>query len=833
MKKVLLAFFFFIGTLFPVLAQQSAQGINYQAVARNLKGEILANQPIALKLSLFSSSNTKTEYYTEVHNVTTSVAGIFSLIVGAGQSPVGDFATVPWSTENIWLEVSIKSKGQASFSIISNSKLLAVPYAYHALTAGKLSGTDVSNANNPGSPSQSWLLFGNSNSDPSKDKLGTTDSVDLVMVTNNRERLRIFADGNVGIKKSLNVGEDLTVEKNVFLNKTNGATINYGPFTVDRQSPSLLSGTLTVDNSTDLNATLNVDGPTDLNSSLNVNNASPTLLTGKLTVNQDALFKEKVLLDDSSHQAYSTTTGALVVNGGLGLGRDLYVGGNAFFNGPLKVTDSTQSVSDSTGALTVVGGAGIAKNVNIGGNLRATGTTTLNNTLNVTAGSSFIASFVNTSNSTESNGISIQVGTPVSTNNNNYVEFRNGGGNVVGRIEGETVADLNADADYINDKRAFDWEVIAGTIDVTIAGFELAQAGIQLGASFGSSTACVGFGACVTVPILSLIVSAGADVILKAANVASTSLSLVNAKTTRDNWVSNKETNIGVTYQSGSGDYAEWLPKANAGESFVPGYIVGIKNGRISKNLEGASKLFVISTKPIVLGNMPENGKEAGYEKVAFMGQVPVHVMGNVNAGDYILPSGTNNGFGRGVSPKDMKAEDYANIVGVAWSSSANGIYDKVNVAIGLNTGDVSKLVAEQSKEITALKSQMSETNAILAKLIPGFKEAAGIKENDVATKLAPVQTNSTANNNDYHFPEATADNIVYFKLERAQVLAMFTMAEKIFNENGGDMESNPFWKKIKSDAGYKETVMKDIEAKFANAIHTHKEMNKEYLKGN
>ena len=830
MKKILLAFFFFIGTVVPVMAQQNAQGINYQAVARNAKGEILANQPIALKLSLFSSSNTKTEYYTEVHNVTTSVAGIFSLVVGAGNTPIGNFATVPWSTENIWLEVSIKSKGQASFTTISNSKLLAVPYAYHALTADKFSGANVNNANSPGSPSQSWLLFGNSNSDAAKDKLGTTDSVDLVMVTNNRERLRIFADGNVGIKKSLNIGEDLTVEKNVFLNKTNGATVNYGPFTVDRQSPALLSGTLTVDNSTDLNATLNVDGPTDLNSRLNVNNASPTLLTGKLTVNQDALFKEKVLLDDSTLQAYSTSTGALVVAGGLGLGRDLYVGGNAFFDGPLKVTNATQSVSDTTGALVVAGGAGIGKNLNIGGNLRTTGTTTLNNTLNVTAGSSYIANFVNTNTSATSNGISIQVGSATSTNNNNFVEFRNGGGTVVGRIEGETTAELNADDDFINDKRSFDWEVIAGTIDVTIAGFELAQAGIQLGASFSSSTACVGFGACVTVPILSFIVSAGANVILKAANVASTALNLVNARTTRDNWVSKKENNIGVTYQSGSADYAEWLPKSNARESFLPGYIVGIKNGFISKNLEGASRLFVISTKPILLGNMPEGGKEAGYEKVAFMGQVPVHVIGNVNAGDYILPSGTNNGFGRGVSPKNMKADDYTNIVGVAWSSSANGMYDQVNVAIGLNTGDVSKVVAEQSKEISALKSKMTETNTILAKLIPGFKEAAGIKETNTVSNVAPVQP-ATTHNNDYHFPEATADNIVYFQLEREQVLAMFTMAEKIFNENGGDLETNPFWKKIKSDASYKETVIKDIEAKFTKAIHTHKEINKQYLK--
>jgi len=44
------------------------------------------------------------------------------------------------------------------------------------------------------------------------------------------------------------------------------------------------TGTLTVDDLTDLNGELTVQGPTNLNSSLDVANASPTNLTGTLTV---------------------------------------------------------------------------------------------------------------------------------------------------------------------------------------------------------------------------------------------------------------------------------------------------------------------------------------------------------------------------------------------------------------------------------------------------------------------------------------------------------------------------------------------------------------------
>ena len=40
---------------------------------------------------------------------------------------------------------------------------------------------------------------------------------------------------------------------------------------------------------------------------------------------------------------------------------------------------------------------------------------------------------------------------------------------------------------------------------------------------------------------------------------------------------------------------------------------------------------------PLILGNMPQLGKEPKYEKVSFMGQVPVYVSKTVKKGDYIL----------------------------------------------------------------------------------------------------------------------------------------------------------------------------------------------------
>lgn len=916
MKKVilLLAISSLLTTL--LFAQVSPGGMNYQAVARNLKGEILPNQPVSLKVSLFSvQSSGKVEYYNEVHNVTTSVTGVFSLIIGGGTPARGStYHTIPWSTQNIWMEVAIKSSADAAYLVTSSSKLLAVPYAYHAMTADRLAGTNGNNATSPGNPSGAWQLAGNSTSNPANDKLGTTDSIDIKIVTNNIERMRIFGNGNININKNVRINAKLTVDSSTFLNQIGGSTINYGPFTVDRQSPTLLSGILTVDRATDLNSTLNVDGATDLNSrlnvnylsptlltgtlrvngitdlnsALNVNNISPTLLTGTLQVNRDALYKERLKIESTYQtdtsglnpssgalevgggasiaknlyvggiakfggpaafggavtisdltQSTSTTTGALKIAGGVGIGRRLNVKEGGLFESTLGVagitslTNTTQATASNNGALVVTGGAGIAGNLFTGGTLTSAGAAQINNTLSVNgagdlAPGGYIANFRNT---TGVNGINIQVknASTAVNNSNDFITFRNDGGTIVGRIEGETLEQLRVSPDHLNTLKAYEYAVATGSINVAIAGLELAQASVGIAAAASSSTACIGLGACITAPIPSLIIHAGTTFVMKLANTVSQALSLTAAVVSKNDYKNNKESSVGVTYQSGSADYAEWLPKANPSDAFKAGSVVGIKNGRISLTTAGADKIFVISTKPIVLGNMPPQGHEASYEKVAFMGQVPVFVFGKVNMGDYILPTGNNDGLAKAISPDKMKPEDYVNIVGVAWSASENGTFSEINVAIGLNTNDVSKLVSAQSKEIADLKSHINETNSILAKLVPGFKEATGVTPSDVAVSTPAVHAQHIDAKGAL-IPEAK--DIVYIEVTRPQIDAMFAMAEKLFVENGGDLNTDPFWKMIKTEAGFKEKTIQALEVKLKHAIHMHQTINAEYLHG-
>ena len=181
----------------------------------------------------------------------------------------------------------------------------------------------------------------------------------------------------------------------------------------------------------------------------------------------------------------------------------------------------------------------------------------------------------------------------------------------------------------------------------------------------------------------------------------------------------------GVTYESGSGDYAEWLERLDPDEELEAGEIVGVYGGKVSRNTEGADHAMVVSYKPIVLGNMPTEDRADLFDKIAFMGQTLVKVVGTVEKGDYILPSGKNDGYGIAVSPSDIRAEQLASVVGIAWGAGGTeGRLGLVNVAVGLRPVEVTRVIAEQQAsldaardEIAQLKSELTTMQASIQRL--------------------------------------------------------------------------------------------------------------------
>ena len=193
----------------------------------------------------------------------------------------------------------------------------------------------------------------------------------------------------------------------------------------------------------------------------------------------------------------------------------------------------------------------------------------------------------------------------------------------------------------------------------------------------------------------------------------------------------------GVSYMSGGGDYAEWLPKLDPLEQFTIGQVVGVHGGKISKKTVGAESIMAISKMPIVLGNLPPEEDLHKFEKVAFLGQVRALVRGCVKSGDYILPSGFEDGIGVAVSPDDLKIEHLGRILGRAWSESTNGVVSMITVAVGLNTNDYTEILKRQQDQMlerdcefaalkadhARLKAQMDTVSAKLTTMLASMEK--------------------------------------------------------------------------------------------------------------
>src|SRR6476660_1922409 len=93
---------------FAALAQP--QKLNYQAVARNAAGAVIANKNISVKAEIVDSSQS-TVFYAETHSPTTNQFGLFTLQIGGGTVLSGSFAGINWGSGDKFLTISLDTTG--------------------------------------------------------------------------------------------------------------------------------------------------------------------------------------------------------------------------------------------------------------------------------------------------------------------------------------------------------------------------------------------------------------------------------------------------------------------------------------------------------------------------------------------------------------------------------------------------------------------------------------------------------------------------------------------------------------------------------------------------
>ncbi len=115
---------------------QTPQAFKYQAVARDLSGNVLAGKPVSFKISILSGSATGTVMYSETHaGKITNGYGLVDLEVGKGTVVNGTFSSIPWSSGTYFIKIEMDPAGGIAYQAMGTSQLLSVPYALHAKTA--------------------------------------------------------------------------------------------------------------------------------------------------------------------------------------------------------------------------------------------------------------------------------------------------------------------------------------------------------------------------------------------------------------------------------------------------------------------------------------------------------------------------------------------------------------------------------------------------------------------------------------------------------------------------------------------------------------------------
>ncbi len=133
MKRIVLA----LSALLFVAVSSMAQApglLNYQGVARNAVGNVIANKKITLRLTIHDASAAGPVVYTETRQLNTNAFGLFTAQVGGPgfTAQTGTIAGVNWTSGTKYMQVEIDPDGGNALTTIGTTQLTSVPYAMSA-----------------------------------------------------------------------------------------------------------------------------------------------------------------------------------------------------------------------------------------------------------------------------------------------------------------------------------------------------------------------------------------------------------------------------------------------------------------------------------------------------------------------------------------------------------------------------------------------------------------------------------------------------------------------------------------------------------------------------
>ena len=109
------------------------------------------------------------------------------------------------------------------------------------------------------------------------------------------------------------------------------------------------------------------------------------------------------------------------------------------------------------------------------------------------------------------------------------------------------------------------------------------------------------------------------------------------------------------------------------------------------------------------MGNAPHPDSMAYGNNVAFIGQVPVKVMGPVHSGDYIVADLELAGFAKAIHPDQMTAENFRYAVGRSWDTMDTPGFKFANTLVGMHNNAWVAPVQNTQAKVTSLEAELHQ----------------------------------------------------------------------------------------------------------------------------
>lgn len=139
-KSLFLVFFLWVVCCLCIKAGVP-HGVSFQAVVRNNQGELAINKVVNIRISILEGSENGNVLYTENHSVRTNSQGLVSLVIGNGSNRNGELSSIEWGDGVYFLKMEADANGGVDYQLVAVTQLLSVPYALHAQSAEKITGS--------------------------------------------------------------------------------------------------------------------------------------------------------------------------------------------------------------------------------------------------------------------------------------------------------------------------------------------------------------------------------------------------------------------------------------------------------------------------------------------------------------------------------------------------------------------------------------------------------------------------------------------------------------------------------------------------------------------